>query len=66
MSEKQVPVYVHDTIVEDATVIITFQNGNWTTNVVQIGRIMSKLKSTINPAIQRFSVYEDRIVFETA
>lgn len=67
MSEsKTVPVYVHDTIVENITVTITIQNGHWTTNVVQTGRIMAKLQSTINSAIQRFTVYEDRVVFETA
>ncbi len=63
MSEKQVPIYVKDYLIEGITLSISLRNGVWTTNVIQTGRIMAKLQNMINPAIQSFTVYEDRVVF---
>ena len=63
MSNKQVPVYVNDTLVENTTITIIERDGRWSVNVIEAGRLMATLKVTVNSSINSFSVYEDRVVF---
>jgi hypothetical protein len=65
MSDKTVPVYVNETPVENTTILIFQMNGRWTVNTLDAARLLSTLKSTVNPEINRFSVYEDKVVFTT-
>ena len=63
MSDKIVPVYIYDEIVDNLTLRIFQINDQWTANVLDTGRLLSKLQMTKNSAINKFSVYEDRVVF---
>ncbi len=63
MSDKTVPVYINDELIENTTIYIFNMNGRWSVNTLDAARLLSKLKSTVNTTINRFSVYEDKIVF---
>lgn len=62
---KEVPVYVQDTLLDNTVITIQYINNMWMANILDTGKIMKMIQTTMNPNICTSKVYEDRVVFSS-
>ncbi len=62
---KEVPVYVQDTLLDNTVITIQYINNMWMANILDTGKIMKIIQTTMNPNICGSKVYEDRVVFSS-
>ena len=62
---KEVPVYVYDTLLENIVITIQYRNNMWMANILDTGKILKTIQTTMNPDIRTSKVYEDRVVFSS-
>jgi hypothetical protein len=62
---KEVPVYVQDTLLDNTVITIQYRNNMWMANILDTGKLMKMIQTTMNPDICTSKVYEDRVVFSS-